>query len=259
MRKVFEYTKGLVREPSHYCPGCTHGVIHRIVAETIVELGIRESTVGVAPVGCSVFAYKYFNCDMFEASHGRAPAVATGAKRCNPDLTVFTYQGDGDLAAIGTSEIIHTANRGEKVTVIFVNNAVYGMTGGQMAPTTVPGQRTSTTPNGRDVNEDGFPLRMSEVLAQLKTPAYIARVSMHSPSEIIKAKRVVKKAFEYQISNTCFSFVEFLSTCPTNWGLSPVEAYKWLKDNMLPYYPVGEIKTPENDNPNYVISKERVV
>ncbi|MBN2714536.1 MAG: 2-oxoglutarate oxidoreductase [Deltaproteobacteria bacterium] len=245
MRKIFSHTEGMITEPMHYCPGCTHGIIHRLVAETLIELDIRERAVGISPVGCSVFTYKYFRCDMFQASHGRAPAVATGAKRCRPELIVFCYQGDGDLAAIGTSEIIHAANRGEKITCIFVNNAIYGMTGGQMAPTTIPGQRTSTTPGGRNVADDGFPLKMSEILAQLQTPGYVARVSMHSPAEIIRAKQIVKKAFEYQVRNTCFSFVEFLSTCPTNWGLSPVESLNWMKNNMLPYYPLGEHKVPE--------------
>ncbi|MBN2528295.1 MAG: 2-oxoglutarate oxidoreductase [Deltaproteobacteria bacterium] len=245
MKPIFSHTEGMITDPMHYCPGCTHGIIHRLVGETLIELGIRERAVGVSPVGCSVFTYKYFTCDMFQASHGRAPAVATGAKRCRPELIVFCYQGDGDLAAIGTSEIIHAANRGEKITCIFVNNAIYGMTGGQMAPTTVPGQRTSTTPGGRNVDEDGFPLKMSEILAQLQTPGYIARVSMHSPEEIIRAKRVIRKAFEYQVNNTCFSFVEFLSTCPTNWGLSPVDSLNWIKNSMLPYYPLGEHKVPE--------------
>lgn len=247
MRKFFSHTEGMITDPMHYCPGCTHGIIHRLVAETLMELGIRERAVGISPVGCSVFTYKYFRCDMFQASHGRAPAVATGAKRCRPEVIVFCYQGDGDLAAIGTSEIIHAANRGEKITCIFVNNAIYGMTGGQMAPTTLPGQRTSTTPGGRNVDEDGYPLKMSEILSQLQTPGYIARASMHSPAEIIKAKRMVRKAFEYQVNNTCFSFVEFLSTCPTNWGLSPVDSLAWMKKNMLPYYPLGEHKVPVED------------
>jgi 2-oxoglutarate/2-oxoacid ferredoxin oxidoreductase subunit beta len=247
VKSIFAHTEGMITDPMHYCPGCTHGIIHRLVGETLIELGIREQAVGISPVGCSVFTYKYFRCDMFQASHGRAPAVATGAKRCRPDLIVFCYQGDGDLAAIGTSEIIHAANRGEKITCIFVNNAIYGMTGGQMAPTTVPGQRTSTTPGGRKVEEDGFPLKMSEILAQLQTPGYIARVSMHSPAEIIRAKQIVRKAFEYQVNNTCFSFVEFLSTCPTNWGLSPVDSLNWIKNNMLPYYPLGEHKVPEQE------------
>jgi len=246
MKKIFASTKGLVDMPTHYCPGCTHGVIHRIVAESIEELGLRERAVGIAPVGCAVLAYEYFNCDMFEASHGRAPAVATGAKRSRPDLILFTYQGDGDLASIGTAEIIHAANRGEKITVIFVNNAVYGMTGGQMAPTTMPGQYTTTTPYGRDVKDIGFPIRIAEILASLTTPGFIARVSLHSPAETIRAKQIIKQAFAYQAAGTCFTFVECLSTCPTNWGLSPREAEKWMEEKMIPYYPLGVKKRPED-------------
>jgi 2-oxoglutarate ferredoxin oxidoreductase subunit beta len=246
MKKIFASTKGLVDMPTHYCPGCTHGVIHRIVAESIEELGLRERAVGIAPVGCAVLAYEYFNCDMFEASHGRAPAVATGAKRSRPDLILFTYQGDGDLASIGTAEIIHAANRGEKITVIFVNNAVYGMTGGQMAPTTMPGQYTTTTPYGRDSKDIGFPIRMAEILASLTTPGFIARVSLHNPVETIRAKQIIKQAFAYQAAGTCFTFVECLSTCPTNWGLSPREAEKWLEEKMIPYYPLGVKKRPED-------------
>ena len=199
----------------HYCPGCTHGVIHRLVAETLDALGIRERTVGVAPVGCSVLAYEYFNCDMHEASHGRAMAVATGIKRGRPDLIVFSYQGDGDLASIGMAETIHTANRGEKITVIFVNNAIYGMTGGQMAPTTLPGQVTSTCPLGRDVALAGYPIRIVELLKELKTPAYLARVSVHDPKAILQARKAIKTAFQHQVTGTCFSLVEILSTCPT--------------------------------------------
>jgi 2-oxoglutarate ferredoxin oxidoreductase subunit beta len=246
MKKVFAYTDGLTRLPTHYCPGCTHGVIHRMVGEVIDELGLRGRTVGVAPVGCSVLAYKYFNCDMFEASHGRAPAVATGAKRTRPDLIVFTYQGDGDLASIGMAEIIHAANRGEKFTTVFVNNAIYGMTGGQMAPTTMPGQRATTCPAGRDVNHAGYPIRMAELLATLRTPAFVARVSSHSVRETIRAKQVLKQAFRYQVAGAGFTFVEVLSTCPTNWGLSPREAAKWLEQNMIPYYPLGVLKRPED-------------
>jgi 2-oxoglutarate/2-oxoacid ferredoxin oxidoreductase subunit beta len=246
MKKIFAATQGLTDRPTHYCPGCTHGVIHRMVAESIEELGLRERTVGIAPVGCSVLAYEYFNCDMFEASHGRAPAVATGAKRSRPDLILFTYQGDGDLASIGMGEIIHAANRGEKITVIFVNNAVYGMTGGQMAPTTMPGQYTTTSPYGRDTAEAGYPVRMVELLAKLKTPAFVARVSTHTTKEIINAKGIIKQAFQYQKDNTCFTFVEVLSTCPTNWGLSPRESEKWLEQEMLPYYPLGIVKRPED-------------
>ena len=199
----------------HYCPGCTHGVIHRLVAETLDALGIRERTVGVAPVGCGVLAYEYFNCDMHEASHGRAMAVATGIKRGRPDLIVFSYQGDGDLASIGMAETIHTANRGEKITVIFVNNAIYGMTGGQMAPTTLPGQVASTCPLGRDVALAGYPIRIVELLKELKTPAYLARVSVHDPKAILQARKAIKTAFQHQVTGTCFSLVEILSTCPT--------------------------------------------
>ncbi len=244
MKKIFVSPESLVDRPTHYCPGCTHGVIHRLVAESLDELGIRERTVGVAPVGCSVLAYDYFNCDMFEASHGRAPALATGAKRSRPDLIVFTYQGDGDLASIGMGEIIHAANRGEKFTVIFVNNAVYGMTGGQMAPTTMPGQHTTTCPGGRDVKEVGYPVRMAEMIAQLTTPAFVARVSTHSPKETIRAKHTIKRAFEHQVQGTCFTFVEVLSICPTNWGLSARESEKWLEQEMLPYYKLGVKKDP---------------
>ena len=246
MKKIFAYTDGLERRPTHYCPGCTHGVIHRMVAESIEELGERGRAVGVAPVGCSVLAYNYFNCDMFEASHGRAPAVATGAKRTRPNLIVFTYQGDGDLASIGMAEIVHAANRGEKYTAIFVNNAIYGMTGGQMAPTTMPNQRATTCPAGRDVNAVGWPIRMAELLATLRTPAFIARVSSHSPAETVKAKKIIKQAFQYQVEGRCFSFVEVLSTCPTNWGLSPRESEKWLEKNMMPYYTLGVKKRPED-------------
>jgi 2-oxoglutarate ferredoxin oxidoreductase subunit beta len=245
MKKIFSYTEGLTSKTMHYCPGCTHGIIHRMVAESIVELGLRERTVGVAPVGCAVLAYEYFNCDMFEAAHGRAPALATGAKRARPDLILFTYQGDGDLASIGMGEIIHAANRGEKITVIFVNNAVYGMTGGQMAPTTMPGQVTTTTPRGRDPKEIGYPVRMAELIATLTTPAFVARVSTHSPKEIIKAKEVIRQAFKYQAEGQAFSFVEVLSICPTNWGLSVRESEKWLQREMLPYYPLGVFKRPE--------------
>jgi 2-oxoglutarate ferredoxin oxidoreductase subunit beta len=245
MNRIFAYTEGLTKKTTHYCPGCTHGTIHRIVAETIDELGIRGRTVGIAPVGCSVLAYEYFNCDMFEAAHGRAPAVATGAKRARPELIVFTYQGDGDLASIGMGEIIHAANRGEKYTAIFVNNAIYGMTGGQMAPTTMPEQRTTTCPAGRDVNDVGYPIRMAEQIANLRTPGYVARVSSHTPKHLIRTKQVIRQAFEHQIKGTCFSFVEILSTCPTNWGLSPFESANWLEKNMIPYYSLGIKKRPE--------------
>lgn len=243
--KVSTRPDALTTKPFHYCPGCTHGVIHRLVAETLDGLGIREQTVGVAPVGCSVLAYDYFNCDMHEASHGRAPAVATGIKRGRPDLVVFTYQGDGDLASIGMAETIHAANRGEKITVIFVNNAIYGMTGGQMAPTTLPGQVASTCPLGRDVKHAGFPIRVVELLKELKTPAFLTRVSVHDPKNILAARKAIRKAFKYQLDGVCFSLVEVLSTCPTGWGMPPFDACHWLEENMVPYYPLGDVKEPE--------------
>jgi 2-oxoglutarate ferredoxin oxidoreductase subunit beta len=243
-KQTFVNTAGLTERMSHYCPGCTHGVVHRITAEALEELGLLDRAIGVAPVGCSVLAYEYFNIDMFEAAHGRAPAVATGAKRARPDTIVFTYQGDGDLASIGGNEILHAANRGEKVTVIFINNAIYGMTGGQMAPTTLPGQKTTTSPFGRDVASTGYPLRMAELLATLETPAFIARGSAHDGKSTAKTKKLIKKAFEYQRDNRCFSFVEVLSTCPTNWGLSPAEADAWVETAMIPQYPLGIFKEP---------------
>ena len=238
----FEKTRLLTDKPFHYCPGCTHGIIHRLVAEALDELGIGDKAVGVAPVGCAVFAYDYFNCDMMEAAHGRAPAVATGIKRVLPDRAVFTYQGDGDLASIGTAEIVHAATRGEKITVIFVNNAIYGMTGGQMAPTTLPGQVTTTSPYGRDVSHCGYPVRVSEMLATLNGPAYIERVSVHDVPHIKKAKAAIKKAFQLQMEGKGFTLVEVLSTCPTNWGKTPKEAFEWLKSDMLPTYPLGVYK-----------------
>jgi len=242
MAVVFEKPKSLCDVPLHYCPGCTHGIIHRLVAETIDELGIEGSTIGVAPVGCAVFAYDYFKCDMAEAAHGRAPAVATGIKRVHPDKAVFTYQGDGDLAAIGTAETVHAATRGENITVIFVNNAIYGMTGGQMAPTSLPGQVTQTTPYGRDVKVAGNPIRVSEMLATLDGPAYIARVAVDSVKNIREAKKAIKKAFTMQLEGKGFTLVEVLSSCPTNWGKSPAEALDWLRENMMPYYPLGVYK-----------------
>ena len=242
MRTVFEKTAMLTDTEFHYCPGCTHGIIHRLVAEVIEELGQQKNAVGVAPVGCAVFAYKYFNCDMYEAAHGRAPAVATGIKRVNPGSCVFTYQGDGDLASIGTAEIVHAAHRGEKITTIFVNNAIYGMTGGQMAPTTLIGQKTTTSPAGRTVEHSGSPIRISEMLATIDGSAHIERVSLHNNANIIKAKKAIKKAFECQLSGKGFSLVEVLSTCPTNWGKSPVESLAWLEENMIPYYPLGIFK-----------------
>jgi len=239
MALTFEKTKGLTEVSTHYCPGCTHGIIHRLVGEVLEELGVLDKAIGVAPVGCSVLAHEYFSCDMFGAAHGRAPAVATGIKRSVPDSVVFTYQGDGDLAAIGTAEIVHAATRGEKITTIFVNNAIYGMTGGQMAPTSLPGQVTDTTPYGRDTGVAGFPIHVSEMISTLDGPAYVERVSVDSVKNVLKAKKAIKKAFEYQIAGKGFTMVEVLSTCPTNWGLSAAEALNWLRDNMIPYYPLG--------------------
>lgn len=245
MGKSFIKPESLADQVTHYCPGCTHGIIHRLIGEVIDELGVRGQTVGVAPVGCAVLAYNYFSFDFQEAAHGRAPAVATGIKRVRPDLTVFTYQGDGDLASIGMGEIIHAANRGEKFTTIFVNNAVYGMTGGQMAPTTMPEQRTTTSPLGRDVEDVGMPIKVAELIAALQTPAYVVRQAVIKPKYIKKAKKAIRQAFDYQKEGKCFSFVEIVSTCPTNWGLTPVDAIKWSEENMLPYYELGELKSPE--------------
>ncbi len=242
---VFGMPKSMDPVTTHYCPGCTHGVIHRIVAEVLDELKLKERTVGIAPVGCAVLAYNYFTTDFQEASHGRAPAVATGIKRSRPDLIVFAYQGDGDLASIGMAEIVHCANRGEKVTVIFVNNAIYGMTGGQMAPTTMVGQITTTSPHGRDPAQAGYPIRVAELLSVLRTPAFIARGSVHTPLYAARLKALIRRAFQYQVEGTCFSLVEVLSTCPTNWGIPPVESAKWLEKTMIPYYPLGVFKTPE--------------
>ncbi len=239
---VFEKTKGLTDNQLHYCPGCTHGIIHRLVAECLEELGVLGKTVGVASVGCSVFSYNYFNVDMIQAAHGRAPAVATGAKRANPDNVVFTYQGDGDLAAIGTAETVHSAARGENITIIFVNNAIYGMTGGQMAPTTLPNQVTQTSPYGRDVTVVGYPVKVSEMLSQVDGATYIERVAVNNVKNIKNAKKAIKKAFQNQIEGKGFSLVEVLSTCPTNWGLSPEKSIKWLEENMEKYYPLGVYK-----------------
>ncbi len=243
MAVVFQKTSMLTDVPFHYCPGCTHGIIHRLVAEVLEELGVgKDNIIGVAPVGCAVFAYNYFNCDMMEAAHGRAPAVATGIKRVHPDKVVFTYQGDGDLASIGAAEIVHAASRGEKITTIFVNNAIYGMTGGQMAPTSLPGQVTTTSPYGRDTDLCGFPVKVSEMLSQLDGPAYIERVSVHDVRHVVAAKKAIRKAFDAQLSGKGFSMIEVLSTCPTNWGLPPQEALKWLEENMIPRFPLGVYK-----------------
>lgn len=245
MAVVFERPHALIDTTTHYCPGCTHGIIHRLVAEVIDELEIEGKTVGVCPVGCSVMAYDYFNCDMVEAPHGRAPAVATGLKRALPDNVIFTYQGDGDLAAIGTAETVHSATRGENITIIFVNNAIYGMTGGQMAPTTLPGQVTQTTPYGRDTNTAGYPVRVCEMLSTLSGVALAQRVTVDTVPHVKEAKKAIKKAFQNQIDGKGFSIVEVLSTCPTNWGLTPVEALDWLRENMMPYYPLGVYKDVE--------------
>lgn len=242
MAIVFQRTNGLTEKETHYCPGCTHGIIHRLVGEVLEELGVLGETIGVAPVGCAVLAYNYFNCDVQQAGHGRAPAVATGIKRSLPDKVVFTYQGDGDLASIGTAEIVHAAARGEKITTIFVNNCIYGMTGGQMAPTTLPGQKATTCQSGRNTAVAGLPIRMSEMLATLDGATFIERVSVHNPVAVRKAKAVIKKAFENQINGTGFSLVEVLSTCPTNWGITPTDSLKWLEENMIPYYPLGNKK-----------------
>ncbi len=242
MAIVFQKTNGLTDKETHYCPGCTHGIIHRLVAECLEELGVLGDAIGVAPVGCAVMAYDYFNCDMVEAPHGRAPAVATGIKRSLPDNIVFTYQGDGDLAAIGTAETVHSATRGENITVIFVNNAIYGMTGGQMAPTTLPGQVTQTTPYGRDVSYSGFPVRVCEMLSTLSGVAYAERVAVNNVPNVRKAKAAIKKALQTQINKKGFSIVEVISSCPTNWGMTPQEALKWVDEKMIPYYPLGVYK-----------------
>ena len=247
MEKVFPRPHSLSDVSFHYCPGCPHGIVHRLVAEVMDELGIEGDTIGVAPVGCSVLAYNYFECDMQEAAHGRAPAVATGIKRALPDKVVFTYQGDGDLAAIGTAETVHVAARGENVTTIFINNAIYGMTGGQMAPTTLPGQVTQTTPYGRDVKKQGNPIRVCEMLSTLDGPAYIERVTVDTIPHIKQAKAAIKKAFQMQLDKKGFSLVEVVSTCPTNWGMSPQEAFEWMRENMLKHYPLGVYKDITNE------------
>ena len=242
MAIVFEKPKALTDAPLHYCPGCTHGIIHRLVAEALDELGVIGDTIGVASVGCSVFSYNYFNCDMVQAAHGRAPAVATGVKRSDPSKIVFTYQGDGDLAAIGTAETVHSAARRENITIIFVNNAIYGMTGGQMAPTTLPGQVTQTSPYGRDVTKVGYPVKVCELLAGVDGAAYLERVAVNNVQNVKKAKAAIKKAFQNQIEGKGFSLVEVVSTCPTNWGMAPDKALKWAEENMIPYYPLGVYK-----------------
>lgn len=239
---VFEKPKALADVPFHYCPGCTHGIIHRLVAEAIDALGIEGDTVGVAPVGCAVMAYDYFNCDMVEAAHGRAPAVATGLKRAMPENIIFTYQGDGDLTSIGMAETVHAATRNENITVIFVNNAIYGMTGGQMAPTSLPGQVTQTSPYGRDVKTVGFPIRVCEMLATLDGPELIQRVAVNNVKNVKTAKAAIEKAFRNQVEGKGFSLIEVVSSCPTNWGMTPENALKWVEEKMIPYYPLGVYK-----------------
>lgn len=241
-RAVFSRPRSLLDVRTHYCPGCHHGIVHRILAETIDRFDLRERTVGVAPVGCAVLMYDYIDVDFAEAPHGRAPAVATGIKRARPDRFVFAYQGDGDLAAIGTSEIVHAANRGENITVLFVNNTTYGMTGGQMAPTTMLGQKTATSPYGREFRSDGYPIRVAELLATLEGTAYSARVAVSTPAQIRKAKEAVNTAFSMQIRDMGFSVVEFLSTCPTNWGMKPCDAQKRVLGEMAAYFPLGVYK-----------------
>jgi len=245
MNKVFSKPTALNNAIMHYCPGCGHGVAHRLVAEALDHYGITGRTVGVAPVGCAVLMYDYFNCDILESPHGRAPAIATGMKRSRPDLVIFTYQGDGDLASIGLSEVVHCANRGENVTIIFINNTVYGMTGGQMAPTTLLGQQTTTSPNGRNSKVQGYPIKMAEMLAALEGPSFVARMALDTPANIVKARKMVFKSFEMQIREMGFSFLELLATCPTNWGMSPVESINYLQDELVPVFPLGVLKERE--------------
>jgi 2-oxoglutarate ferredoxin oxidoreductase subunit beta len=242
IKVVYQRPRGFEERPTHYCPGCTHGVAHRLIAEVLEEMGELEHTIGVAPVGCAVFAYNYFAFDFVEAPHGRAPAMATGIKRSLPDATVFTYQGDGDLASIGMGEIVAAASRGELITVIFINNTNYGMTGGQMAPTTLPGQVTTSSPMGRDVERQGYPIRTAELLSSLDGAAYVVRRSLHDPKNIRMAKKAIRTAFEVQKQGLGFSMVELLSTCPTNWGMTPANARVWLAEHMVPYYPIGDFK-----------------
>ncbi|MCX6053803.1 MAG: thiamine pyrophosphate-dependent enzyme [Chloroflexi bacterium] len=240
--KIYDRPEGLADKSTHYCPGCTHGTAHRLIAEVVDEMGLRDRMIGVASVGCSVFAYNYFNFDFVQAPHGRAPAMATGVKRVLPDRIVMTYQGDGDLASIGMGEIVHAAARGENISVFFLNNTNYGMTGGQMAPTTLPGQKTTSSPNGRDVETQGYPIRVSEMLSSLDGASYVVRRSLHDAKNIRLAKKAIRMAFEVQVRGLGFSMVELLSICPTNWGLTPINSLKWLEEKMVPYYPVGDYK-----------------
>jgi len=245
MKTVFELTKGILPEETTYCPGCTHGIAHRLVMEALDEEGLLGKAIGVAPIGCSILAHRYMNVDMCESAHGRAPAIATGIRRVQPDKIIFTYQGDGDLASIGTGEIVQAAHRGEKFTTIFINNAIYGMTGGQMAPTSLVGQKTTTSIEGRKKELSGMPIRMAELLATIDGAVFVERVALDTPANVRKAKRAIKKAFLVQQKGLGFSFVEILSTCPTNWGYNPVKSLEWLEENMIPYYPLGNLKTPK--------------
>ena len=242
MKLLYGRPQGLTNVNQRYCPGCGHGIVHRIIGDVLINLKIREKTLGIAPVGCSVFANEYFNCDMIQPPHGRGPAIATGMKRARPECIVFSYQGDGDLASIGTAEIIHAAARNENITVIFINNAIFGMTGGQMAPTTLPGMRSTTSVKGRDVTKQGYPIKVCELLAGLDGPYYLERVSVHSPKHVLKAEKAIKAAFQNQVDNKGFSLVEVLSLCPTGWGMTPVDAKKWMEDAMSKYYPPGEYR-----------------
>ncbi len=245
MKKVFERTKGLTNIPMRYCPGCGHGVVHRIIGEVLEELGVREKTISIGPVGCSVFADEYFNCDGIQGAHGRGPAIATGIKRVKPECLVYSYQGDGDLASIGMAETIHSANRSENITIIFINNAIYGMTGGQMAPTTLLGMKATTCPSGRTVEANGYPFKMCELLSVLEGSVYLERTSVHAPANVIKTKKAIKKAFSYQLDGKGFSMVEILSQCPTDWAMTPLEAIERVKNEMVPYFPLGVYKSPD--------------
>ena len=246
VEQVYRRPETLTDVPYHYCPGCSHSVVHNVLMEVVADLGIQEQTIGVAPVGCSVFAYHYMNVDMQEAAHGRASAVATGIKRVMPDKLVFSYQGDGDLAAIGTAETIHTANRGENILVVFINNGIYGMTGGQMAPTSLPGMVTSTSPYGRDVSMVGYPLKITELVAQLPATYYVTRQSAHNPNAVRKLKKAITKSFEYQQQKKGTCFIEVVSNCPSGWKMTPFETIKYLEEVMFPYYPLGDLKVPKN-------------
>lgn len=247
MKQIFKFTDGMTDATTNFCPGCTHGIAHRIIMETLEEMGLLGEAIGVAPIGCAVMAHQFMNVDMCEAAHGRAPAVATGIRRVHPDKVVYTYQGDGDLASIGMGEIVHAAVRGEKFTTFFINNGIYGMTGGQVAPTTLIGQKGTTAVNGRTVEQFGMPIKMSELLSVIDGSAYIERVALDTPAHVRAAKRAVRRAFEIQMQGKGFTFIEFLSTCPTNWGLTPPNALKWVKEKMIPYYPLGIYKQPEEE------------